>query len=215
MAVHSGISNKITYGRSPSFSCTGELVSAGTFLEVRWKSGNHSGQVLSQLTGEYNFENILAAICIGSYFGVNEAMVSEAVAEYVPDNSRSQLIRKGSNTIILDAYNANPTSVTAALKNFDSFPSSHKIIFLGDMAELGDESESEHRQILQQLRKIKADEIILVGKNFIGMSALLKGHYFNSSEEAASWAKTQDFSNAAVLIKGSRSMKMEKVLEGL
>ena len=141
--------------------------------------------------------------------------INQSIQNYAPDNSRSQIIRKGTNTIILDAYNANPTSMEAALKNFSEMAGKKKIVFLGQMAELGEESELEHKRIVTQLAGYRFDTVILVGKNFSGLAGEIAATCFENSSEAAGWAKDQSFSEATILIKGSRSSRMELVLDGL
>ncbi len=215
MADERKIDKRITYGTSSSCDCHGELLASLPFLKVKWNYEKIKSDVNSQLIGSYNFENIISAICIGNFFGVDETQINKAIEEYIPDNSRSQVIKKGTNTIILDAYNANPTSVVAALKNFDEQSAKHKIIFLGDMAELGTESEKEHQAVIELLKQMKLDELILVGKNFSRFANQIHCHYFDNSAEASGWTKSQQFYEASVLIKGSRSVKMEKVMEGL
>ena len=215
MANERRIGTRITYGASHECNCRGHLQTATPFVKIRWEYEEQKSEVSSQLIGLYNYENILAAICIGSYFGVEPKLVNNAIEEYVPDNSRSQVIQKGSNTIILDAYNANPTSVAAALRHFNGTDAKRKIIFLGDMAELGADSVKEHAAIIELLKQVKADEVVLVGNNFKPFADQLDCHYFDSSIAAADWLTSHKFENSAILIKGSRSMKMEKVLEGI
>ena len=209
------VKRRIVYGKDEGFDCSGKLLAQFPFLEVEWKTTRHKGKISSRLIGEYNFENILAAVCIGSYFGVDPAAMCKAIEEYVPDNSRSQIVKRGSNTILLDAYNANPASMEAALKNFSLMEGQNKIVFLGEMAELGNESEREHLQIAELLGSMKFKKVILVGDNFAKRPAVLPAEYFSSSSEAANWAKSQNISDATILIKGSRSSKMEVVLESL
>ena len=215
MANTKKMGNRITYGSSHECNCRGHLQAAMPFVRIRWEYGERQSEVSSQLIGAYNFENILAAICIGNYFEVDEKQINLAIEEYVPDNSRSQIIRKGTNTIIMDAYNANPTSVAAALKNFNETSAKHKVIFLGDMAELGAESEKEHETIVNELKQMKMDELILIGKNFNRFIDQLPCRYFASSTEASGWMKSQQFNGSTILIKGSRSVNMEIILEGL
>jgi UDP-N-acetylmuramoyl-tripeptide--D-alanyl-D-alanine ligase len=215
MIRQKNVKRKVVYGTGGSFDCSGKLLESFPFLKVEWKTKEQHGIVSSRLIGEYNFENILAAVCIGSYFGVSASDINSAIEEYVPDNSRSQVVKRGSNTILLDAYNANPASMEAALKNFSIMEGTHKIVFLGEMAELGKESGQEHRHIGDLLRKYNFEKIILVGKNFSEVSSGLQAGYFSSSEEAAVWAKGQKISDAVILIKGSRSSKMEMVLDSL
>jgi len=171
----------------------------------------------ANLTGSYNLENILAAICIGNYFGVEADKINAAVAEYVPSNNRSQVLKKGSNTIILDCYNANPTSMTAALVNFSGMEAKKKVAILGDMLELGNESEALHRTVIEQVDGISADEIILIGKEFA--SALTKEKIdcisFGTTDEAKEYLSTHKFQDAAILVKGSRGSRLEKLFEVL
>ena len=215
MAKDHKVQYAVVYGTEDGFDCSGALITDSPTLEVKWKQGDHSGQIQSQIIGAYNFENILAAVCIGNYFGVSAEAIDEAIAAYVPDNSRSQVVKKGTNTIILDAYNANPTSMEAALKNFASLPVKHKILCIGDMAELGEDSADEHRRIVEIVKTIPTDQVILVGKNFGFFSGQLKCLHFENSETAADWVKKHPFSNKQILIKGSRSSKMEKILESI
>jgi UDP-N-acetylmuramoyl-tripeptide--D-alanyl-D-alanine ligase len=215
MIKQKNVKQRIVFGTGKGFDCSGKLLSTFPFLKVEWKCRNQNGNISTQLIGEYNFENILAAVCIGNYFRVEAGDVNAAIEEYVPDNSRSQIVKRGSNTILLDAYNANPASMEAALKNFSLMEGKHKIVFLGEMAELGNESEQEHRHIADLLKSADFEKIILVGKIFSTLSLSLSANYFNSSEEAAGWTKDQKITGATILIKGSRSSKMEAVLASI
>ena len=205
----------VLYGTGQEFYCIGELESDEPFLKVNWKCGNTKSIINAQLIGRYNFENILSAICIGNFFEINPDDINDAIESYVPDNSRSQIIKKKSNTIILDAYNANPTSMVAALDNFRKISAQHKIVFLGEMAELGEESFAEHQKIISVLVRESYDKIILVGENFKSFSDKIKGLYFDDSEKATSWLKQNPLEDSFILIKGSRSSKMEKIMEAL
>lgn len=215
MAAKANVTEQITYGTSGKVYCKGELISSQPFLTVQWSCEERQGTIHSQLIGEYNFENILAAVCIGNYFMVDAEKINRAIESYVPDNSRSQVVLKGTNKIILDAYNANPTSMAAALKNFDALPDKHKIIFLGDMAELGNESEQEHQAIAGLLNNMQVDELILVGKHFSRVTITKVCQRFLTADEAAAYAKQKKITDTTLLIKGSRSSKMEKVFEVL
>jgi UDP-N-acetylmuramoyl-tripeptide--D-alanyl-D-alanine ligase len=163
------------------------------------------------LVGAYNLPNILAAVCIGKYFKINDEKIKHAIENYSPSNSRSQLIKRNSNTIILDAYNANPGSMKAAIENFAAMKGDKKILLLGDMKELGDESKKEHASIVSLIDTYKWQAVVLVGKNF----AEIKGNHihFENSSQAGEWFKKEKIENAHILVKGSRSMEMEKVLE--
>ncbi len=130
-------------------------------------------EIKSQLIGNYNFSNIAAAICIGSYFGVETDQIKMAIEGYVPDNNRSQIIHRSGNKIILDAYNANPNSMEAALNNLGSLSDKKKVAILGDMFELGADSLKEHQKIAEQASKLELDEIYLIGESFANLS--LKG----------------------------------------
>ena len=202
----------VDYGNKSSFYCQGHLIREQPALSLSWKCDNNSGHIDTQIVGSYNFENILAAVCIGNYFQVDPDGINDAISGYVPDNSRSQVIKKGSNIIILDAYNANPTSMEAALTNFEHIESDNKILFLGEMAELGAESKSEHRRIASLLDNNSFRKIILVGKLFAELKSSSQVH-FEDSVQAAAWLKEHPVQNAYVLIKGSRSTRMEKILD--
>lgn len=204
----------ISYGFKEDFYCSGKITSVQP-LSLNWKCGKSEGNIRSSLAGVYNVENILSAVCIGNFFGVDAKLIDKAIEAYVPDNSRSQLVKKGSNTILLDAYNANPTSMEAALKNFMEMDGKHKVVFLGEMAELGSESEYEHRRIVEMLLMFPIDRIVLVGKNFAPFNQLVKCMYFEDSTEAAEWTRKNPVEDSLLLIKGSRSSKMEKVYEAL
>jgi UDP-N-acetylmuramoyl-tripeptide--D-alanyl-D-alanine ligase len=215
MAGENALVKIIKYGTNDNLFCSGKLINEQPSLLVEWKSESRFGEIKSQLTGSYNFENILAAVCIGNYFKVKPEDIDAAINEYVPDNSRSQIIKKGTNTIILDAYNAKPTSMEAALNNFNKISAANKIVFIGDMAELGSESDEEHKHILSLLSENKYSKIILVGKNFGRFFSPGKGFHFDDSEKAAAWLKQHLPENTFILIKGSRSTKMEKILDAL
>jgi UDP-N-acetylmuramoyl-tripeptide--D-alanyl-D-alanine ligase len=164
--------------------------------------------------GEYNFNNISAAIAIGHYFNVSDVDVKTAIENYIPENNRSQIINQGSNTIILDAYNANPTSMAAALSNFNKLQGENKIAILGDMFELGAEAKQEHRNIAEHASNLNIDKLFLVGGNFYnsGFSSS-KVQLCQSFEVLKKLLLKQAFENCSILVKGSRGMALERVLE--
>jgi UDP-N-acetylmuramoyl-tripeptide--D-alanyl-D-alanine ligase len=170
-------------------------------------------KVETQLTGAYNFENIAAALCIGKYFKVPADAANAAVAEYDPQNNRSQIIEKGGNTIILDAYNANPSSMKAAIENFAKMKATSKILVLGDMFELGDESKFEHASLGKLISQFKFDKIILCGSQMVYTKETCPSAlYFPDKESLMEWIKSNKVSNSHLLIKGSRGMGLENIL---
>jgi len=205
----------VRYGTNAAFETFGLLKRTQPFLEVTWKSRDQMGDIRTNLIGEYNFENILAAIAIGNHFGVEAHLINSAIAAFVPENSRSQQIRIGTNTVILDAYNANPSSMEAALRNFSALPDPEKVICIGDMAELGEDTEREHKHILEIARSIPHSKLILVGKFFKEISSGIDCLPFENSKQAADYIKSHPFSSKTILIKGSRSTKMEAILDAL
>jgi UDP-N-acetylmuramoyl-tripeptide--D-alanyl-D-alanine ligase len=204
-----GISSVITYGTRDA-DITGEVKESEPFLDVHITKGG-SGTINTQLVGEYNLPNILAAVAVGRYFKIQDEKIKEAIEAYNPSNSRSQLIKKGTNKIILDAYNANPSSMKAAIENFAKLHAENKILMLGGMAELGDESLEEHKNIISLINQGKWNNVILVGGDFLKINHTYIS--FEKSIQAREWFHQQQLRNTAILIKGSRSMEMEKILQ--
>ena len=215
MADERGVSKRYRYGTDPSFECSGTLTAEHPFLQVKWQCGTAHGDIRTSLIGVYNFENILSAVAVGNHFGVPAADIGAAIAAYSPDNSRSQLIERGGNTIVLDAYNANPTSMEAALRNFSAMTGAPKVVCIGDMAELGEESDREHERIAGLIAAGDYAQVLMVGKNFGKFSAGFSCLHFEDSQQAADWVKVHPFRGATILIKGSRSARMERVLEAI
>jgi UDP-N-acetylmuramoyl-tripeptide--D-alanyl-D-alanine ligase len=210
--MSSGIKNIISYG-TENADTTGITETATPYLRIKIKKGNMIGSIQTRLTGDYNLPNVLAAVSLGNYFQVDPADIKKGIENYEPSNSRSQLIKTGSNIILLDAYNANPSSMNLAIENFSHFPVADKILLLGGMAELGGDSLAEHELILQQISLNKWKEVLLVGGDFLKIKHQYRS--FSNSEEAAEWLLTRKFENTAFLVKGSRSMQMEKVVRSL
>ncbi|MDT0689232.1 UDP-N-acetylmuramoyl-tripeptide--D-alanyl-D-alanine ligase [Salegentibacter sp. F188] len=183
-----------------------------------YASVNYNDTVFqSKITGKHNAQNIAAAICIGLYFKVPFDQVKEAISEYIPSNNRSEVTKKESNTIFMDAYNANPNSMQAALSNFDELSTSEpKIVILGDMLELGTSSEEEHQEIVAILEKGSFTECYLLGENFnrtkTNKSTIIK---FKSNENLKKHLEETEFKNCHILIKGSRGMALEKMQEAI
>ena len=175
------------------------------------------GQIVAtRLVGAYNADNVLASIAIGDYFGVPRKDAVEAIAAFVPDNIRSQMVRTNRNTLIVDAYNANPSSMKAALDNFEAVHADRKLALLGDMKELGDESAAEHLKVVDRLLASGADAM-LVGPEFRSAAAACGADFpcFDSSDELAASLRENPVSAALILVKGSRSTGMEKVIPEL
>ncbi len=205
-----GIDNIIWYG-TQNGSFTGHVTASAPFVEAAITKGAAFTSIKTQLVGEYNLPNILCAIAVGKHFGVPDDKIKSAIEEYVPGNSRSQLIQKGTNNIILDAYNANPTSMKAAIENFAGIDAPKKVLLLGGMMELGEESLAEHEGIVQLIEQHPWHAVVLVGGDFKNIKHPFI--YFHNSTEAREWLKQQQFEHTSLLVKGSRSMQMEKVLE--
>ena len=205
-----GIKNIIKYGTDDA-DIVGSILSSDPFLKVSIKNSEELASISTQLVGDYNLPNVLCAVTVGKYFNVPDAKIKAAVENYVPTNSRSQLIKKDSNSIILDAYNANPTSMKAAIENFANLEASKKVILIGGMMELGEESILEHQAIANLICKYNWEKVVLVGGDFNKINHQFL--YFNSSVAAKEWFDAQHFTNTHFLIKGSRSMQMEKIIQ--
>jgi UDP-N-acetylmuramoyl-tripeptide--D-alanyl-D-alanine ligase len=204
-----GISGIIKYGTRGDAHMIGDVGKSNPLLEVEIKQGMDEKRINTQLVGEYNLPNVLAAMTVGKFFKVAENNIKAAIENYSPSNSRSQLIEKGRNKIILDAYNANPSSMKLAIENFSKMPGD-KVLILGSMAELGKESDKEHHELVQQIQKYNWKAVSLVGGEFDRVQHPY--NQFTNSQEAAKWFDQQKFENVNVLIKGSRSMQMEKTI---
>jgi UDP-N-acetylmuramoyl-tripeptide--D-alanyl-D-alanine ligase len=205
--------NSVTYGSGLDADFIGNFEGANPFVQLRLSSLPNKTLVKTQIIGKYNFDNCLAAACIGNYFGVEEKEISYALENYLPENNRSQVIQKGNNTILLDAYNANPSSMEVALQNFADMKAENKIAILGDMLELGTESEKEHQHIVSILHQQSNTKAILIGPLFskvTGNSSTLK---FDSSKDAAVYLSQHPPVNSTILIKGSRGIKLETLVD--
>lgn len=207
-SMSKGISNAVWYGTKEG-AVTGNTLQSEPFLEVAFTKGINFTSLKTQLVGDYNLPNVLCAVTVGKYFKAPDEKIKTAIENYTPSNSRSQLMQIGTNKIILDAYNANPTSMKAAIENFAHLNAENKVLMLGGMMELGEESMEEHKNIVSLIEQYKWKAVVLVGGDFKNITHPFI--YFDNAGEAADWYKTRHFENSYILIKGSRSMQMEKV----
>ncbi|MCK0180285.1 UDP-N-acetylmuramoyl-tripeptide--D-alanyl-D-alanine ligase [Flavobacteriaceae bacterium S0862] len=203
--------NSYSFGNNTS-NCNIEFVEANPFVIANYDNIN----IESQLIGAYNFNNISAAITIGKYFKVSTQEIKNAIESYIPENNRSQIIQKGTNKIILDAYNANPTSMIAALENFEKQQDTLKIAILGDMFELGKDTQKEHQYIADLASTMPFNHLILIGDNFNKTKIVSpKVSVFKSFQDFKNNFNFSQLDKANILIKGSRGMALERVLEML
>lgn len=230
--MSAGIANIVHYGNSKGL-VQGRIESSEPFLTVAVTAGLDASIIKSQLVGDYNLPNILCALTIGKFFGVPTEKMVKAIESYAPSNSRSQLIEQGTNHIILDAYNANPSSMKVAIENFARIHAERKIVLLGGMMELGAESIAEHKALVELIASLGFKEVVLVGGDFIYTKDLFEQYngasnsntnnitankvgpiftYKDNALEAREWLAALNPQNCYILIKGSRSMKMEQVL---
>lgn len=205
--------NCVRYGQTPGLYVSGRLMSCSPFLAFEWTASGETHQVQTHLIGSYNLDNVLAAAAIGTYFGVTPAQVCDALSGYVPQNNRSQLMETACNKLIVDAYNANPTSMMAALQNFRQIEAPHKMVVLGDMKELGPGSCDEHQKIVDFLDECKFDRVILVGPEFA--AATHRYEHFNDVGEVIDAVVSRRPEGFYILVKGSNSMKLNRLPEFL
>jgi len=205
-----GIPAQITYG-SASARYIGKPLTDELFLKVVLLTHSVEALIQTQLVGAYNFPNVMVAIAAGLHFGIPVDEIKEAIESYAPDNSRSQWLKRGTNSIVLDAYNANPSSMRAAILNFAGLDLSHKMLWLGGMKEMGDEQVAEHEALVALIDEYSWDDVVLVGPEFQGLSG--KYRWFDTSAEAAAELGRNAPQNATILIKGSRGSKMEQLLD--
>jgi UDP-N-acetylmuramoyl-tripeptide--D-alanyl-D-alanine ligase len=184
-----------------------QFIEVNPFVKLSYKNES----IQSNLIGNYNFTNIAAAITIGAHFKVSETAIKEAIESYIPTNNRSQILTTKHNTIILDAYNANPSSMQVALENFDTLKAPSKVVILGDMFELGKESEHEHQAIVDAATAFNFDETYFVGENF--NIAKTNKPQFKTYQDFEDFLKKNPLKNHSILIKGSRGMRLERILE--
>ena len=200
--------SRISYGRYCGADTPVAPGACNPYLSVVWKKR----LIQTQLVGSYNFENVAAAIGVGQYFGVEESDIVAALEAYTPTNSRSQVIDTKNNRIVMDAYNANPTSMRAALINFANICGKQHLLILGDMRELGTASEEEHRNILSLMKELGFKEALLVGQNFSSFNNNPQWKTFDKVSDLCQYLESHPISGKTILVKGSNSIQLGKVL---
>ncbi len=208
MALFNNYGKTIKYGFNQEDNTYGKIIHDDEFATVLI---DDIITVKSNLVGDYNANNIIAAACIGKYFGVNYNEINAAIAAYIPDNNRSELKLLNGNYFIMDAYNANPSSMKAALNNFEALKAQHKIAIIGDMLEMGDYAFAEHQAIIDLVGKCNFNQTATVGPLFAAHTAPGVIH-FQSAADAKEWFNKQQFKGATILLKGSRGMKLELII---
>ncbi len=214
----------ISYGSKDNAYCQGEIIAASPMLQMRFHVNQDFGKaqrgmegtIQTQLTGAYNLENVLAAVTTGLFFGVTPQQATAAIKAYQPQNHRSQLIQTPYNLVVMDAYNANPTSMAAALENFSKMEGKPKAVMLGDMLELGKKATHEHQEVLSQLESLPVETIILVGDHFMEVTEEDSDtKVFPDVQKAGDYLARNPLTGYQVLVKGSRGIEMEKLLRWL
>ncbi len=222
--------DKFSYGSSEEAFYKGKLIKANPFVSLRWTNNpnkklssikwiDNNKYIKAKLIGTYNFENIMAAISVGAYLGVPDTGIKSAIERYKPANNRSQMLKTGKNILYLDAYNANPTSMHAALENFGQMKtSSAKTVILGDMLELGNVSEQEHMKIIAIAENQEFENIFLIGNNFCKITSTLpqyKGNCFTTTDDFMNFILKNPLKDQHILLKASRGIQLEKIIEYL
>ncbi|MDR0799768.1 MAG: UDP-N-acetylmuramoyl-tripeptide--D-alanyl-D-alanine ligase [Dysgonamonadaceae bacterium] len=202
--------SSIYYGTNPEAFVHGKLLTSTPFLSLEWAASSVF-TLQTRLVGGYNLENVLAAIAVAVHFGVESETVNRAIAAYEPTNNRSQNLQTVNNQLIIDAYNANPSSMQAALDNFEALPDSPKMVLLGEMRELGVFSREEHQKIVDRLIQGEIEKIILVGTEFTSCSTIPSDwRLFPQTEDLLNYLQTTEIKGYTILIKGSRGNQLER-----
>jgi len=212
----------VFYGDAIDDLVSGEITANDPLLTLQW-TNNSSGEsytVKTQLTGAYNLDNILAAICIGVYFKLPAKEINSGVEGYQPQNNRSQIVHTATNTLICDYYNANPSSMFVAIENIGKLQANRKVLIVGDMFELGNESPAEHEAVIKKAMDTDVDERIFIGEKFYhghltmdhGLWSMVSNTFYPTIEEAIESLKLDPIKNSTILIKGSRGMALERLV---
>ncbi|HZH69955.1 MAG TPA: UDP-N-acetylmuramoyl-tripeptide--D-alanyl-D-alanine ligase [Flavobacteriaceae bacterium] len=200
--------NIFSFGSSNDANVQVKFVKAAPFVEIVFENI----KVCSKLIGAYNFNNIAAAIAIGKYFNVPDSKIRQGIENYQPENNRSQILKKGTNTLLMDAYNANPTSMLAAIENMVQLPKQQKILILGDMFEVGEQTAQEHQEIVNAIEKQDFQKVFLIGNHFKNTTSEMK--YMYKFKNFAEFQENFEMpNNSFILVKGSRGMQLERILD--
>ena len=214
----------VYYGTKVFTHCQGQILNSPVYLSFKWipsdemianeeSTQSECFTINTHLIGAYNFENALAAVSVGYNFGISACNIKDAIESYIPANSRSQLVKtdKG-NSLLLDCYNANPSSMESALNNFANIEMPNKVLILGDMLELGSAASREHGVTVGMISKLGFEKVFLVGRNFCNLKEAHNYQCFYDSDDCAKYLAENSITNSTVLIKGSHGMKMDKVV---
>ncbi len=213
MVAQRGLTNVFYYGQGEGNTISGSLLQNDPYLKLQWKlKDGEYDTVQSQLTGAYNLDNILAAICIGNFFGLSPDEINAGIAGYQPQNNRSQITKTASNTLICDYYNANPSSMAVAIDNIGKLEAKNKVLILGDMFELGDESPTEHVAVIAKAIQTPAEQHIFIGHEFYKSKGKVNATFYATAEDAIVALQANPIKNATILIKGSRRMALERLV---
>jgi UDP-N-acetylmuramoyl-tripeptide--D-alanyl-D-alanine ligase len=213
LSRHADALPRWTYGTLENDDISGTLLNSSPLLTLEWKGRSGLQQKInSQLFGSYNLINVLAALCVGEFFGIDPNAASKAIELYQPQNNRSQVFSTFRNTLILDAYNANPSSMELAITSFQTFESSKKAVILGDMLELGDFSPMEHHGIIQLLKKQSGLRVFLVGSQFAHQADGSSFSFYHSVDELIQETELSKLQEYTILVKGSRGIALERVI---
>lgn len=216
MEMSTNVERKEYFGSHANARVSGRIESNDPYLsvDVKLKASSTYNRINTKLVGDYNLNNILASICIGDYFGVPLEDMIKGIESYEPSNNRSQAIKIGTNDVVMDAYNANPSSMSAAVHNFAKLSSKNKLLILGDMFEMGEESMKEHSALIDLVHQLNFENVIFVGNDFY-LNKKYEFNFFKTSEEAKQFLTKLNPQNYQILVKGSRGMKLETLVDAI
>ena len=198
--------NSVNYGKNDNADYHAEILSSNPYLSINWNNKT----INTKLVGDYNFENVMAAISVGMHFNIEQEQIIKALENYSPTNNRSQFIRTDKNEVVMDAYNANPVSMSNSIQNFRNISDSNHLLILGDMKELGKESLNEHQEILNLIERLNFKNVILVGSEFSSVNNSFIS--FSNVDELINHINQNEISGKKILIKGSHSIHLEKII---